>query len=366
MTRPTVAALDDARETTFALLAPDAGRWLRLAVLAFLVGGSGGVPPLQGVEFPLPPGGPGPVPRGPPPSPVPAVPSPSSLLALVAALVAAALVLGLAYAVAGAVAEFVLVVGVRDREVRLRAPARDNLGPGLRLFGFRLATWLVALALVGIPVLLVVAGVVALSPAALFLLVPVFLLGLVVLVVAWLVLRLTTDFAVPTMLVADAGPLAAWRRLVPTLRGDPVEVGVYLVVRVALGVAASIATGLVAGLAALVVAVPFAAVGLAGYLLFGPSLGPGGLAALGLLVAVYALVVGTVWLLVQVPVVVYLRAFSLAALGRLDPSLDVLGVSADGDGDDAGNGDADELDDVPADGDGGDAEGDDADAGTDG
>lgn len=329
MTRPTVAALDDAREATRALLLPvDVRRWLRLAVLAFLVGGGGGVPALQGnVDTPVPPGGPGPSPEFPLPSPVPVVHAPSSLVAIAAVLVVALLVLGLVYAVAGAVAEFALVVAVRDREVGLRAAARTHLPRGLRLFGFRLAVWLAALALVGLPALLVVAGVVGLSPAFVLLAVPLVLLGLVVLVVVWLTLRLTTDFAVPTMLVADATVLDAWRRLLPTLRAAPVETGLYLLVRVALGVAAGVVTGLVAGLAALVVAVPFVAVGLGGYVLFGPSLGTAGLVALGLLAVVYAVVAVALWTLVRTPVVVYLRAFSLATLGRLDPALDVLGVS---------------------------------------
>ncbi|MFB6304104.1 MAG: hypothetical protein ABEH47_02980 [Haloferacaceae archaeon] len=332
MTRPTVAALDDAREASLALLLPfDARRWLRLAVLALFVGGGGGVPAARGnLEAPALSGpGPAPAPDLPDPSTLPAV-APSSVLALALAVVLVAAVLGLAYVVASGVAEYVLLVAVRDRAVRLRAPARTHLGRGVRLAGFRAAVWLAALAVVGVPAALVVVGVVAFSPLTLLLAVPLVFLALTVLVAAWLVLRLTTDFAVPTTLALDVGLVDAWRRLARTLRADPLEVGLYLLVRVALGVAAGVATGLVAGLAALVVAVPFAVLGLVGYVVAGPPLGVAGLVALGLLAAAYALVALALWLLVRVPVVVYLRAFSLAALGRLDADLDLLGVAVDG------------------------------------
>lgn len=332
MSRPTVAALDDAREATFALLFPfDARRWLRLAALALFLGGGGGLPAVRGnLGSPVEPGGPGPDPGGAVPTVAPDVPSPPSLLAVALAVGAVLVALWLAYAAVGAVAEYALVVAVRDRAVRLRAPAREHLGRGLRLLGFRLAVRLAAVALVGVPAVLVIAAGAGLSPAALLLAAPILLLAIPVLVAAWLVLRLTTDFAVPTTLAADASLLGAWGRLLPTLRAEPVEVGLYLVVRVALGVAAGIATGLVAGIAALVVAVPFVLVGLAGYLLLGPSPGPAGLVVLGLLAAVYLLLAATLWLLVRVPVVVYLRSFSLAALGRLDADLDLLGVGAGG------------------------------------
>ncbi|MFB6080856.1 MAG: hypothetical protein ABEJ81_07660 [Haloferacaceae archaeon] len=333
MTRPTVAALDDARETTAALLVPlDAGTWARLAVLALLVGGWGvGGPVIQVLPDATPstggpPAGPGINVPGPTPLPSPAVAE------LAIALLAVAVVLGAAYALAGAVAEFVLVVAVRDGRVRLRAPARAHLGRGSRLFGFRLAVWLVALALVGVPAALVAAGAVGVSPALLALALPLVCLGLVVLVAAGLVARLTTDFVVPTMVVLGARgtPTRGWRRLWPVLRADPVEVGLYLLGRIALGVGAGVATGLVAGLVAVAAAVPFALVGLVGYLALGPAPGPGGTAALALLAAAYLPVALVGWLLVRVPVVVFLRAFSLAALGRIEPSLDLLGANEDG------------------------------------
>ncbi len=342
VTRPTVEALDDARAATAELLVPVVpGRWLRLAALAPFVG-SGGLPavgldPLaSALGGPVPPGarpgiaGPGPV-ALPVEPPAPSAVDPAALAAGVAVLV---LVLGLGYAVVGAVSEFVLVVGLRERRVALAGPARAALWPGLRLVAFRLGLWASALAVVGVPAAAVLAGVVALSPAVALLALALVPLGLATLAAVWLVQTLTTDLAVPTILATDArGPVAAWRRLWPVLAADPTEVGLYLLVRVVLGVAAAVATGLVGGLAAVAVAVPFALAGLALVALApGPGLGGTALAvAAGLALAYLAVAAGVV-LLVQTPAVAFVRSFGLATLGRLDPALDTLGLARAGDG----------------------------------
>jgi hypothetical protein len=343
VTRPTVEALDDARAATAELLVPVVpGRWLRLAALAPFVG-SGGLPavgldPLaSALGGPVPPGARLGGAAGPDPAALPVEPpappavDPAALAAGVAGLV---LVLGLGYAVVGAVSEFVLVVGLRERRVALAGPARAALWPGLRLVAFRLGLWAGALAVVGVPAAAVLAGVVALSPAVALLALALVPLGLATLAAVWLVQTLTTDLAVPTILATDArGPVAAWRRLWPVLAADPTEVGLYLLVRVVLGVAGAVATGLVGGLAAVAVAVPFALAGLALVALApGPGLGGTALAvAAGLALAYLAVAAGVV-LLVQTPVVAFVRSFGLATLGRLDPALDTLGLARAGEG----------------------------------
>lgn len=320
--------LDDARADTQSLLLPfEFGTWLRLAVVSFFVGGAGGGGGLSAAQN----GAGAPSPR--PPSGVemdlPAslsgggVPALSTLpvrgLTLLVAAVAFVAVVALGYALVAAVAEFVLLDGVRSHTVRLRRPARQFLGPGLRLFAFRLALLVVGAALVGGPAALLLVGVGPLVAVPLVLLVAV-----VVVPVLYLVARFTTDFAVPTMVAEGRSVTSAWRRLLPLLGSEWREFGLYLVVRVVLAAAASVAVGLVVGLVALVVAIPFVAVG--GLVVAVAGLSPATLAVVGVLVAAFVVVLVAVSAVVQVPVVVYFRYYSLYVLGDIDAKLDLVGA----------------------------------------
>ncbi|WP_318570148.1 DUF7544 domain-containing protein [Salinigranum marinum] len=318
-----IDSLDEARTATQSLLFPVSWRaWLRLAVVTFFVGGVGGgggagqaaqgatsspTPPgagLGGVDLP----------------PVPDV-SPESLGAVVVAAVAVLAVVVVGHALVGAVMEFVLVACLRTRRVELRRPFRQYLGPGVRLFAFRLGVVVVLVALAALPVLVVV-GVLSITAVGV-LFVP---LLVVVVVVAWLagllVLRLTTELVVPTMIAEGRGVLSAWRRVVPLVRSMWAEVALYLAIRIGLGIAASLVVGLVVGLAALVVIIPFVLAGGAVVLAVGMQ-GPG-LVALGVLGVVFLLAVVAVSVVVQVPVVTYFRYYGLFVLGALDDRLDLV------------------------------------------
>ena len=337
-----IDALDDARWAAQSILLPfDAGRWARLAVVALFVAG-GGTPSFQtggggggDVNVPVEPG-----PGGAPPFDV----SPRTLLLAVGGLLVAALLVGLLWAFVGAVMEFVLVDGLRRREIRIRGPFREFLGRGLRLFGFRVGVGLLTLAVFAVPfVLVLLLG--AAVPVGFLLIFPLllaaFLLGLVVAVV----LRLTTDFAVPTMLAEDRGVLSAWRRLLPLFRSEWKEVGIYLVVRLVAGIAAAIAVGLVTALAAVIVAIPFLLVGGLVFFALGgslPALGAVGWALLAVVGLGFLLAVIAVGAAVQVPVVTYFRYYALFFLGATDERLDLVadlrGLGGDGDDRDDGDG----------------------------
>lgn len=325
-----IDALDDARTATEGLLLPlSVARWLRLAVIAFFVGGVGSVSlngdPGVTVDRPV-----GQLPTD-LPAALPSVSPRTLLLAAVAAAVVA-VVLGLAYALLGAVMEFVLVESLRTRDVRIREPFRRYLGDGGRLFVFRMLVWVAAALVVLAPLAVVLLVGVAVTPFALLLAIPVF--GLVVVggLLVLAVLRLTTDFVVPTMLAERRTLLEAWRRFYGVLDGRWTEFGLYVVVRVALGMAAAVVVGLVTLLVGLVVAVPFALVGGGIYLALGAAgdVGALGWAILGALGAVYLLALLCVSLLAQVPVVTFLRYYALATLGRADSTLDLVGVPIDG------------------------------------
>ncbi|WP_338738748.1 DUF7544 domain-containing protein [Haloplanus salilacus] len=319
-----LAALRDARSATEDLLRPlDRSRWLRLALIALFVGVGGGAPTGSG-NFDVPTGGGGETPSD---FPAPTLPQLDGAVAVLIGVVALIVLLALLWSAVGAVMEFVLVVGLRDREIGIRRPFGDNLGRGLRLFGFRLAVGLGSLLLIAVPLVAVIGLGVSISPLLLVGLVPLVVLVGLLSIAGSVVVGLTTDFAVPTMLVEDRGVLDSWRRLWPTLRAEWKQVGVYLVAKFVLGIAASLAVSIVVFLVALVVAVPLALVGGGLYLAISAAgVGHAGLIVVAPLIVLFVLVMIVAALLVQVPVLTFVRYYSLSVLGMLFPDLDLVGV----------------------------------------
>ena len=335
------AALSDARDATEDLLWPiDRGRWLRLALIALFVGVGGGAP-TGGGNVNVPSGGGG----GGVPSdmPAPSMPEVGSAVAIVAGIVLLIILLALVWSLIGAVMEFVLITGLRDREVSIREPFGANVRPGLRLFGFRLAVGIVSLLVIGLPLLAVFGFGIGISPAFLVLLVPLVVVFGVVALVGAVVLGVTTDFVVPTMLTEEVGVLDGWRRLWPTLRAEWKQVGLYIVAKFVLGIAVSLAVSLVVLLAALIVAIPFAIVGGALYLATSAAgVHTVGLVIAAVLVALFVLVMIVVALIVQVPALTFVRYYSLSVLGMLVPELDLVGVERPDEGGDDGGDDTDD------------------------
>ena len=348
-----IDALDDARWAAQSFLLPiDRGRWLRLAVIAFFVaGGSGGGSGGSGGNVSVPtepgPGGGG----------LPFDIDPQTVAIVAVGLLVAAFLLMILWAFVGAVMEFVLVDGLRTREVEIRGPFRGFLGNGVRLFVFRVALLLVLFAIIAVPILGLVFSA-SMAPIGLVVVLPLLLAAVVLGLLVAVVFRLTTDFVVPTMLAEDRGVLSAWRRLWPLFRREWKEVGVYLVVRLVAGIAAAIAVGLVMTLLTLVVAIPFLIVG--ALIFFGlggsvPALGTVGVVLLGLLVFLFVLALIAVGAVVQVPVVTFFRYYALFFLGAADDRLDLVthlrgrrGDNSDGWGGGPGDDGDDDPDDRPS------------------
>jgi len=327
VSRPAVAALEDARKRATVLLWPPVvGRWLRLAALAAFVGGGGGAASAgSNLQVPVTGGGGGVVPELLGGFNLPTLPPVGQVVELLAVAIAILLVLAIVYAVVGAVAEFALVGAVRDGDVGLFASARRYAGRGVRLFVFR-----AALLFGGGPVTLV--GWLALqsNPALGLLVVPGLVFAAAVALCAWLVLTLTTDLVVPAILAAEVGgPIAGWRRVAPVVTANPVDAGLYLLVRLVLGVAAGIVVGLVGSLVAIVASVPFAVAAAAALAAAGDTLTLVDVAALALIAGVFLLVTLVLVQIVRAPVIVYLRAYAVATLGRLSSDLALL-ASTDG------------------------------------
>lgn len=315
--------LEEAFAATRAFLWPfDAGTWLKLAVVAFFVGGaSGGNVPTSGMQFD------GGTPAGPGPGPGDVDPSQvtGEALALVLGVVAVLVVLGLLLGFVASVMEFVLVQSLREEAVHVRRYFRAHWRAGARLFGFRLGLTVLFAALVALPVLAFVfatGGIGAIGgPGDVFgllaLLIP---LAVVVGVLFTLINGFTTFFVVPVMLVEGRGVLSAWRRFYATMRTEWKEYLAFVGLTFVLTLVAGTAVGFVVGVVALVVLGPIVVVGLVGAIASGASLpvlvGVGLLGLLGLVVVLF------VAALVRVPVVTYFRYYAMLLLGDTDPDLD--------------------------------------------
>ncbi|WP_058828178.1 hypothetical protein [Haloferax sp. Q22] len=318
-----IDALDDARDATASLLLPfDAGRWARLALIALFVGGlggSGGAGSNTGTTTST--GG------GSTDIPIDSLPgfvTPENVIAAVIALLAVGIVLWILWSFVGSVMQFVLVDAVVTKDVRIHKPFRERFWLGVRLFAFQIGLLIAIITVIGLPVAAVYFGSVAVTPA----IIPLVLLGLLLVFVVAVVMQLTTDFVVPTMIAEDRALLSSWGRVVPVFRAEFSEFGLYVIVRFILGILASIGIGIAALLALLVVAIPFAIVGGAAFLALNAAnialtstVGLVVFGALGLLFVLAAIAVGAV---VQMPVVTYFRYYSLFLLGSTDDSLDLV------------------------------------------
>lgn len=309
--------IEEAFDVTRDFLTPvDARQWLKLAFVVFFVGSGVSLPTTEfGTSAPS-----GTPPTGELPSEFPV-----DAVALVAAVVVVGLLLAAVVALIGAVMEFVLIESLRTGEVSIRRYWRRRWRQGVRLFGFRVAIGLPTVALfVGWVALFVVplltgSGVAA--PSAVFLIgVP----AVVAVGVAYtLVSGLTTVFVVPIMIRAEIGVLAAWRRLWKSIRAAWRQYLAYVAVAFLLAVGASVVASVLVGVVALVFLVPaLLVVGVASVTVSLSS--PVAVAALAALALLFGVAVLICWLLVQVPIVAYLRYHALLVLGDIEPSFALL------------------------------------------
>lgn len=309
-----IEAVDDALTATRRFLLPfDFGTWFRLAVIAFFLGGAG--TPTNVANYNV---GSGDVPTNMPD----VVPSPDQLLGLVILVAVVAAILGLAFAIIGAIMQFVLVDSVVAREVHLRQYFSDRVGSGLRLFGFQIVIGLVVAAIIAAFVVpLVLSGGQGPAVWLIVLAIPVFL---ILALVAGLTMLLTTDFVVPVMVGRDVGVLDGWRAFWPTLRSNLAQVALYVVVRWVLAIGLAIAVGFAAGI-----------IGVVFLVIVGIPVGIGVVATGGFtpLVVALAVLIGIPALLafllatafVQAPVQTYFRYYALLVLADLNPDFDLLG-----------------------------------------
>lgn len=323
--------LGDAIDVTRDLLFPvRVGLWIKLAIVVLFVAGiglGGGLPttdvgPLTedpGVEEPE---------FDEPPVDDPAIDDPAveeppeelptGALAIVLVVLFAIVLLWLLFAVISAIMEFVFVESLRSTEVHIRRFFRENLGRGIRLFLFRFGVGVLAASSVVIPALLVVLAVSSVEAAVGFA-VLLLLYAFVVYLLYAVVMRFTSEFVAPVMLLEDRGVLSAWSRFWGTMTSNAAEYVVYLILVWILQLVANIAIGLLWLIGGLLLAIPFVILfvvllllGEIGMLLAIP------LAILGFLV--FLLFVA----LVQMPVRTYFQYYALLLLGDTNDELDLI------------------------------------------
>lgn len=153
---------------------------------------------------------------------------------------------------------FVLYQSLLDKEPRIRGNFGSNTRRGARLFGFQIGL----IALLGLVVALMFIPI-GLNP--LFAVFTVLLL-IPVLIVFILFLQFTREFIPLKMMETDQGVIASWKAFYPTIREQWKQVGVYVLVKLALGVVAGIGVMLAALLLLVGYLIPFGILGVLFYL----------------------------------------------------------------------------------------------------
>ncbi|MDZ7687214.1 MAG: hypothetical protein U5J64_00580 [Halobacteriales archaeon] len=225
-----------------------------------------------------------------------------------------------------AVAEFVLIDVLRTDETDVGRYARDRVGDGARLFVFRsVATVVVFVPAVVLSTLVESAPDSVVTTAVVSVLVS----GVVV----SLVNGFTTDFVAPVMVVRDCSLLEGWRAFSRVLVRQPIAFVGYAVARSVVNLAVAVGATVAAVAVAAFYALPLAGLSLAmGLTTEGQGLSPevlvttvAGFVLLVVVLVVYvALVAASVAVLVQLPVRLFFRSWSLYFLGEVEETYETL------------------------------------------
>lgn len=318
--------LEPAFTATKRLLLPFALReWLTIAIVVFFVSGTSSLSPnlnIGGLDVDVAP--PAPPEMWPIIDEIPIeaaqiVSSPSVVLFLL--IGGFILLLGLILLYIGAVMEFVFVHIASAEEIRIRGFFGDSSGKGLSLFLFRIGIGLLIISLFATMAILTI------LTGGVFLLFVVLISPLLVIIAIalWLILRFTTDFVVPVMIVTDAGILQGWQEFWPELRAEWKQYGMYALVRVVLGIAVGILAGIGTVALLLILAIPFGIAGIIGYFVLSVL---SEAIALVFAVGVFVLFLLALVLLaitfIQMPLQTYLRYYALLVLGSISPDYDLV------------------------------------------
>lgn len=144
--------------------------------------------------------------------------------------------------------EFIFYRSLIDKEVKLVKDFSDNIGNGLRYFGFRIIYTLFILVTLGAAIFLGMTNEAVLIPL---------ILGMIpVLIVLTIFAGLTHDFVLLRMMERDEGLIEAWRSFWPVLTGEWKQVIVYLITKFFLQISVGILSATVILTFTVIAAIP--------------------------------------------------------------------------------------------------------------
>ena len=190
---------------------------------------------------------------------------PAILATVITVLVVSGLVFFLVMTYISSVMRFILFDSILKKECRIREGWSGRQDPGLKLFlwnlGLMAVTFFAAIILIGVPLAFAFGAGWFKNPRAhimQWVLLGVAVLGLFVIFIIALALVhvLTKDFVVPQMALEGIGPIEAWRRLWPMMRGEMGGYAAYVGMKIVLAIVAGIAIGIVTIMIAVIIAVP--------------------------------------------------------------------------------------------------------------
>ena len=297
-------AIDLAVARTKNILIPvKRGVWLRLALIAFFVGGSfGGFETTlqENHSFPqsltaIDIAGIGP-----------------ELLTIVAAIIA----FGLCYALLSGIFQFIFFDAIREDNIVIRQYFGREIGNGLSYFFFIFAISAVFFILLAIPAALILSGA-APGGTGTFAQRASLVIGYIAYVLALgipylVIVMFTTDFVIPIMRIDNCGILAGWKRCFILFRGRWNQAVVYTGMKILVLLLMGIIVGILVGITAVLFGIPvFILVAATGW-------APIGIGPYTVLFAVYISSVVFLGLLFSVPFITFFRCYSLYVLGCLN------------------------------------------------
>ena len=242
----------------------------------------------------------------------------SGLIEILLWLILAIILVVIVFTFLSSVFQFVFVRCLSENKFMLRKNFAENIGNGLRLFGF----WIVLIAVTIIAVavffvLLLSAGGLFHAPKVL-LIVPAIILFLLFLLIIGIIGIFTTDFVVPVMLKDNCGIIEGWKKCWGILKSSPSQSLVYLVMRIIIAIALAIILMLFAIVVVLAIGLPLLAL----FYLSGLGLGFSPLHIT--LLVIFLVIAIPVLLIISVPFNTFLRVYSLSVLGKMNPDYKML------------------------------------------
>jgi len=318
-------ALNEALEKTNELLFRkfNLAFWLKLAVVVFLVGGSGGFNFNTGfggsdkdknmaADF-------------------------TAILPFLVVIFAVVIIIALIFMFIKAVCQFMFIETVGSGEIELVKGFKRNVDAGFNLFLFELGLLLVSLVLLVVTLgpliyLLVKGGLMEKTIPLLIAIVAGIIVCLIIAIIMSLVTMLTNDFALVIAHAEKKGIIAGWRRLWRLMNDNIKQFGVYVLVKIALAILAGIILTIIGIIAFIIALIPVAVVGVAfvvALIVLSAGLGVG--KGVLMLLVIPAVIIGIVYFIaisycivvITLPVPVFFRCYSILFLQRIEPGIRV-------------------------------------------